>query len=198
MEQFAYLLAGAVLTWAFYFVQRRVERRPTVEAIDRNQKLLALKQGLEGANTSLDELRRFESRLIGTAEAAVRIADRYVSEVAEVARSGDETAFDEDAMNERAIASFRQADARLDGLVARLRAQLDGHGLDAFEAVHLGWRVYRERYARFIAESYSGGAAGGAIQPLIHAVTLESITAAWITELETQLGDDEGEDWETG
>src|SRR5690606_16113842 len=45
MEQFAYLFAGAVLTWAFYFVQRRVEKRPTVEAIDRNQKLLALKQG---------------------------------------------------------------------------------------------------------------------------------------------------------
>ena len=198
MEQPVYLIAGAVLTWAFYFIQRRVERRPTAEAIDRNQKLLALKQGLEGANTSLDELRRFESRLIGKAEAAVRIADRYVSEVAEVARSGDEAAFDEDAMNERAIASFQRVDARLDQLVARLRAQLDGDGLEAFEAVHLGWRAYRERYARFIAESYSGGASGRAIQPLIHAVTLESITAAWITELETQLGDDDGEDWDAG
>ncbi len=194
MEQLIYLLAGAALTWAFYFVRRRVERRRTVDAIDRNQKLLALKQGLEGANTSLDELRRFESRLIGKAEAAVRIADRYVSQVEQVARAGDDPDLDEDAMNARAIASFQRVDARLDRLVARLRAQLDGHGLAAFEAVHLGWLGYRERYARFIAETYSGGAAGGAIQPLIHAVTLESITAAWVTELETQLGD--GDEWE--
>jgi hypothetical protein len=188
MEQLAYLLAGAVLTWAFYFVQRRIERRGTTEAIDRHQKLLALKQGLASANTSLDELRRFESRLIGKAEAAVRIADRYVSEVAEVARWSD-AAFDEDAVNARAIAAFQRVDARLDRLVERLRAQLDGHGLAAFDAVHLGWLGYRERYARFIAETYSGGAGGRAIQPLIHAVTLESITAAGITEIETQLGD---------
>ena len=193
MEQLAYLLAGAALTWAFYFIQRRIERRGTTEAIDRHQKLLALKQGLASAHTSLDELRRFESRLIGKAEAAVRIADRYVSEVAEVARTGDPAAFDEDAINARAVAGFQRVDARLDRLVARLREQLDGHGLAAFEAVHLGWLGYRERYARFIAETYSGGAAGRAIQPLIHAVTLESITAAWITELETQLGDGDGD-----
>lgn len=194
MEQLIYLIAGGVLTWGFYFVQRRVERRRTVEVIDRNQKLLVLKQELEGANTSLEELRRFENRLIGKAEAAVRIADRYVSEVAEVARARGEAVLDEEAMNERAIASFLRVHARLDALVARLRAQLDGHGLEAFEAVHLGWLCYRERYARFIAETYSGGASGGAIQPLIHAVTLESITAAWITELETQLGDGDDED----
>ena len=58
MEQLAYLLAGAALTWAFYFIQRRIERRGTTEAIDRHQKLLALKQGLASAHTSLDELRR--------------------------------------------------------------------------------------------------------------------------------------------
>ena len=191
MEQLIYLLAGAALTWSFYFVQRRIERRGTVDAIDRNQKLLALKQGLESANTSLDELRRFEGRLIGKAEAAVRIADCYVSQAEQVARAGDDPGLDEDAINDRAIAAFRRVEARLDELVARLRGELDGHGLAAFEAVHLGWLGYRERYARFIAETY----AGGAIQPLIHAVTLESITAAWITELETQLGDgDDGED----
>jgi hypothetical protein len=45
---------------------------------------------------------------------------------------------------------------------------------------------YRDRYARFVSQSY----AGGAIRPLIHAVTLESITQLWSDELETQLGDD--------
>ena len=191
MEQLIYLAAGAALTWGFYFLQRRVERRGTVEVIDRNQKLLALKRELEGANTTLDELRRFESRLIDKAEAAVRTADRYVNAVVEVARAGDEAGYDEDAVNQRAIASCQRADSRLDGLVARLRGQLDGHGLQAFEAVHQGWLAYRERYARFIAETYSGGS----IQPLIHAVTLESITTAWITELETQLGDgDDGDE----
>ena len=54
MEQALYLVLGAALTWAFYFVQRRVERRPDVEAIDRHEKLLALKQGMERADVSLD------------------------------------------------------------------------------------------------------------------------------------------------
>ena len=190
MEQALYLLLGAALTWAFYFVQRRIERRDTVDTIERNQKLLTLKQGLEGAGTSLDELRRFERRLIGKAEAAVRIADRYVSQAEQVARESDEPVLDEAAMNRRAIASFQQVDDHLDRLVTRLRAALDGTSLAAFDAVHLGWLGYRERYARFIAEAYSGGV----IQPLIHAVTLESITAAWITELETQLGDGDGDE----
>ena len=89
-------------------------------------------------------------------------------------------------MNHQAIVEFQRVDARLDGLVAHLRRQLDGDSLATFEAAHSAWLEFRERYARFIAQSYSSGA----IRPLIHAVTLESITAAWIAELETQLGDD--------
>ena len=188
MEKIAYLLIGAVVTWGLYFIQRRLERRKTTELIERNQKLLNLKQGLEQASTNLDELRQFESRLIGKAEAAVKIAGRYVSQAGEVARHGDAiTAHDE--ISQQAVASFQQVDARLDDAVVHLRRQLDGDNLAAFEHVHLAWLSFRERYARFIAQSYSGGA----IQPLIHAVTLESITAAWIAELETQLGDDNAE-----
>ncbi|SKA16048.1 hypothetical protein [Novilysobacter spongiicola] len=189
MEQTIYLLLGAALTWAFYFVQRRVERRGTVDAIERNQKLLALKKDLEGANTSLDELRRFEGRLIDKAETALRIADRYVSQAELVARESDEPELDEEALNLRAIDSFQRVDARLDELVGRLCRELDGKGLVVFQSVHMAWLSYRERYARFIAETYSAGN----IQPLIHAVTLESITAAWVSELETQLGDGEAD-----
>jgi len=191
MEKIIYLLIGAAITWGLYFIQRRLERRSTAEAIDRNQKLLNLKQGLEQASTSLDELRQFEGRLIGKAEAAVKIAGRYVSQAGEVARRGDLVASDD--MSHQAIADFQRVDARLDDAVAHLRRQLDGDNLAAFEQVHLAWLAFRERYARFIAQSYSGGS----IQPLIHAVTLESITAAWIAELETQLGNEEEEAWAT-
>ena len=71
MEQAILVVLGAALTWAFYFVQRRVEKRRTTEAIERSEKLLALKQGLEGAKTSLGELQRFESGLVGKAQSAV-------------------------------------------------------------------------------------------------------------------------------
>lgn len=188
MEKIVYLLVGAAITWGLYFIQRTLERRKTTEVIDRNQKLLNLKQGLEQASTSLDELRQFENRLIGKAEAAVKIAGRYVTQAGEVARRGDAVTADDD-ISQQAIADFQHVDARLDGVVSHLRRQLDGDNLLAFEQVHLAWLSFRERYARFIAQSYSGGA----IQPLIHAVTLESITSAWIAELETQLGDDDAD-----
>lgn len=189
MEQAVYLLLGAALTWLWQLVLRRLERRGTSEAIERGAKLLALKQGLEGANTSIEDLRRFENRLIGKAETAVRIADTYVAQAEDLARQGLDGPFDRDDMNRQAIAAFVAMDARLRALVAHLRRQLDGDSLDAFDDAHAAWREFRERHARFVAHSYSGGA----IRPLIHAVTLESVTAAWITELETQLGDDEAE-----
>ena len=189
MEKILYLLIGAAITWGLYFIQRRVEGRRTSEAIERSQKLLNLKQGMEQARTSLEELRQFESRLIGKAEAAVKIAGRYVTQAGEVARHGDAALLAHDELSAQAVDEFRALDARLGELVVHLRAQLDVPHQDAFDEVHIAWLTFRERYARFIAQSYSAGA----IQPLIHAVTLESITAAWIAELETQLGHDEPE-----
>jgi hypothetical protein len=187
MEKILYLLIGAAITWGLYFIQRRLERRGTIELIERNQKLLNLKQGMEQARTNLDELKQFEHRLIGKAEAAVRIAGRYVSQAGEVARQQDGQGQDE--LSAQAMGEVRLLEERLDALVVHLRAQLDAGNQAAFDDVHAAWLAFRERYARFIAHSYSAGA----IQPLIHAVTLESITAAWIAELETQLGDDDTE-----
>ena len=187
MEQALYLVLGAALTWAFYFVQRRVERRPDVEAIDRHEKLLALKQGMERADVSLDDLRQFEARLIGQAETAARIADRYFTQAEHVARQVAVDDISDAQMQERAAQAFEAADARLRALVAHLRAQLDGEALATFENAHATWLELRERYAAFIAASY----AGGGIRPLIHAVTLEGITLGWIAELETQLGNGE-------
>lgn len=192
MEQITYLLAGAALTWAFYFVQRRVERRGTVDAIERKQKLLDLLQELEGADVSLDDLQRFETRLIGKAETAARIADRYFTRAEHLARQARTDDIDQAGIDRQALESFRRADARVGALVAHLRAQLDGEPLARFERAHAAWLEFRQRYAGFIAECYSGGA----IRPLIDAVTLESISWAWVSELEAQLGDESAADIE--
>ncbi|MGO4781279.1 lysozyme inhibitor LprI family protein, partial [Lysobacter sp. 2RAB21] len=64
---------------------------------------------------------------------------------------------------------------------------IDGEDLAAFEQAHQAWLAFRERHARFVSQSYSSGP----IRPLIYAVTMESLTVAWINELETQLGEDE-------
>ena len=89
-------------------------------------------------------------------------------------------------MNEQALSEFQRADERLATVVAHLRRQLDEETLAIFDDAHRSWLQFRDRYARFISQSY----AGGAIRPLIHAVTMESVTDLWINELETQLGDD--------
>ena len=150
MENFIYLLSGAALTWAFYFVQRRMERRGAVETIERNQKLLDLKQGLDQANTNLDDLRRFEQRLIGKAETAARIADNYFTKAEEVARQSDDAAVTQYDMNEQALSEFQRADERLATVVAHLRRQLDEETLAIFDDAHRSWLQFRDRYARFI------------------------------------------------
>lgn len=187
MESALSMLLGAALTWLWYFVQRRVERRDTSEAIERSTRLLALKRELDGAHTDLDDLRQFETRLIGKAETAMRIADRYVTQAENVTRFGLDEGAHHDDMNRQALEEFRAADARLARLVAHVRNELDEENRVAFERAQRAWIAFRECYARFVAQCYCGGA----LQPLIHAVTLESVTCAWINELETQLGDDE-------
>lgn len=197
MDHLLTLLLGALLTWSFYFVQRRVERRRASEAIVRSTQLLALKQGMDEAHVTLEELQAFEKRLVGQAETAVRIADTMVSRAESITRDNEDATVTHDDMTREAFDTLAQTNARLLRRVAGMRAQLDGDTLAEFDAAHAAWLDYRERYARFIARSY----AGGTVQPLIRAVTLDSLTAMWITELDTQLGvvgdfedDDEDED----
>lgn len=185
MEQLIFTVIGALLTWAFYFIQRIAERRGTVDAIERGKQLLALKQELDGAHTSVEELQRFENRLIGKAEHAARVADSYVGKAEAIARDQGDDAVSQNDMNRQAVAELGREQARLEALVAHLRDQLDGDGRAAFERAHEAWQTFRERHARFVAQSYSSGS----VRPLIYAVTMESITVAWINELETQLGE---------
>lgn len=186
MDQAVSLLLGAALTWAWYFVRRRVERRRSSEAIERSARLLALKRDLDGAGASIEDLRQLESRLIGKAETAVRIADRYVSQAEVVVRHAAIEPPWQDATHAQALARFQCVDARLGLLLAHMRRELDDDSLADFEHAHAAWLAFRERYARFVARCYCGGA----LRPLIEAVTLESVTEAWIDELQTQLGDD--------
>jgi uncharacterized protein YecT (DUF1311 family) len=187
MEQLIFTIIGALLTWAFYFIQRIAERRGTVDAIERGKQLLALKQELDGAHTSVEELRRFENRLIGKAETAARIAENYFGKAEAIARDSDDDGVSQADMSRHAIAELGREEVRLEGLVAHLRKQLDSDGLAAVEHAHQAWLAFREAHARFVSQSYSAGS----IRPLIYAVTMESLTVAWINELETQLGEGE-------
>lgn len=184
MEQAFLVVLGAALTWAFYFIQRTVERRRTTEAIERSRMLLALKQGLEGAGTSLGDLQRFEQGLVGKARTAVRIADSQLARAEEVVERGAVEVLQDDEFTAQARERLLFVDARLRRVVAHLRTQLDGESEAAFDRTHAAWLAFRDRHALFIAQSY----ARGPIRALIQAVTLESLTIAWTAELETQLG----------
>lgn len=184
MEQAFLVVLGAALTWAFYFVKRHVERHRTTEAIERSQKLLALKQTLEGARTTLGDLHRFEVGLVGKAQSAVSIADGIVTRAEEVIERGAVDVLQDDEFTAQARERLLLADARMRRVVASVRAQLDGEEQPAFDRAQDAWLSFRDRHALFIAQSY----ARGPIRALIQAVTLESLTTAWTAELETQLG----------
>lgn len=184
MDNVLMLLVGAGLTWLFYFVQRRTERRGTHEAIARNTQLLALRQNMVAAQVSFEELAQFERHLIGQAQSAVRNADRLVARAEVLSRDDTPPTRDRAALSHDAQATLARTDARLQAQAHAMRAQLDGEALAAFDTAHAAWLDYRERYARFIALAY----AGGTLAPLMRAVTLDSVTAMWITELDTQLG----------
>lgn len=185
MEKGILVVLGALLAWAFYFIRRRIEHRRTAEIIARSRDLLALKDSLQDSGTRVVDLRRFESGLVGKAHSAVELADDCLARAEEVVGRGAVELLHDDAFTAHARERLVFADARLHRVASNLRGHLDADGVSAFDRAHRAWVSFRDRHAAFIAQTY----ARGPIRSLIEVVTLESLTAAWTAELQTQLAE---------
>jgi len=185
LEKLLYAVLGSLIAALGFFLRRRIEQKPMLEQIDKQQKLLDLKNNLEASGTTLDDLKVLEDTIMGKANSAKTLAAAYQEQAVQIYAADHSEHMTQADMNRHATASFHRAEERLAALVEDLRQHLSGVSLDAFDNSQHAWLRYRETSADFQSSQYDGGS----IQPLIKASALESVTISRIVELEPLLVD---------
>jgi len=183
LDRLLFALFGSLLTALWFFVRRRVEQKPVFEQIDKNQRLLDLKQNLDASGATLDDLKILEDSILGKAQSAKTLADAYEDQALEIYAVDSSSHMTQAEMNQHAANSFYRADQRLREMIDSLRELLDTPMRNSFDQSQEAWLNYRQSSAEFQSAQYEGGS----IQPLIHASALESATISRIVELEPML-----------
>jgi len=183
LEKLLFTVLGVLLASLGYFVRRRLEQKPVMEHIEKNERLLELKHKLESSNVSVEDLSAFEDVLLGRAKAAARISIDYERQAEAIATSLQQDNLTQSDMNQLAVRALHLAEGELDTVIDQISSHLSGPEIETFLHSHNSWLEYRDSYAQFVADKYSGGS----IQPLVHASALEAATAARISELKLEL-----------
>ncbi len=177
------VLLGALLSAAGFVLKRRIEGRGTIEAVEKNEKLLSLREKLKASGTTIEELGAFEALLLGRAEDAAKVALEYEHRAVEAIELGTDHGLTQTDMNIRASESAHCADGRLMRLLAELEVFMGAEEATALREAQAAWENYREKHVAFCGEQYRGGS----IQPMIRGIAFESVTINRIVELDSGL-----------
>jgi uncharacterized protein YecT (DUF1311 family) len=182
-------LVLAILSWiastSSNFINRKVEKKPIFENIEKAQKLLCLQKELDQTKYTLEDLKHLEDALMGEADADRKLGSNYERRSDIIKRIELDTATTQTEMNIVAGQAYERAERRLESTIKELKEHFSDsdEGIKEIDVMNKAWEVYRKEHAEFVAKPYKGGT----IYPLIYASALESVTITRITELETLL-----------
>lgn len=177
------VLLGALLSAAGFIFKRRLEGRVTIEAIEKNEKLLSLRDKLKVSGTTIEQLSALEASLLGRAEEAAKVAIEYEHRAVEAIELGADRGLTQTEMNIRAGEAAHRADDRLKRIVAELEELLGREEVAALREAQMAWERYREKHVAFCGEQYRGGSS----RPMIHGIAFESVTISRIVEIDSEL-----------
>lgn len=155
----------AVLGLIGYLVHRYRSRAKSREQATYYSDLASLAGSMKEHGLSISDIEAVDA-LIRTKKRQSRTA-----EVAEELREPDRY-WTQAAMNMRAGAAARTADAQLDEALVSLSGFLSEDEEEALRATQEAWTTFRDRQADFAASEFEGGT----MQPLIRAAERESLT----------------------
>jgi uncharacterized protein YecT (DUF1311 family) len=181
IEKLLFVFLGALLSGGAFLLKRLIEGRPTLEVIERHEKLLSLRERLKSSGTSLEDLGTLEAALLGKAEAAEKIAFEYEHRLTEEIKSRPDHDLTQMELNLRAGEAAKFADNRLKHFINDLEKQLDAESVSTLHESQKIWELYRDKHVQFCGERYRGGS----IRPMIQSLTYESLTVNRLDALET-------------
>ncbi len=183
IEKVALVLLGILLSMGFYFIRRRIEKKPAMELIEKRQKLLDINRQMSEQGVSHEELAILEDIITGKKRAIESHREKAERETKPLIPEEEMEYLTQADMNARASENFENAKKRLETVVLELRSELDKEEEKAFNEAQRAWESYSVEQAQAASARYTGGS----IYPLIYLSELESITIDRVGRLQAEL-----------
>jgi uncharacterized protein YecT (DUF1311 family) len=153
LEQILLTLFIATLAVLGYFIKRQIERRPQLEELEHQERLLRLKQILVESPQITAQVKSLTKEALSTHRKSSSSRPRLHHDLEERLDSTTTQA----EMNEISMEAARRAREAIDDLEERIVDALPSHRKQYFRDAARAWRQYAEEYANFAASEYEGG-----------------------------------------
>ncbi|TCS34302.1 uncharacterized protein DUF1311 [Reinekea marinisedimentorum] len=183
IEKIGFVILGALLSWLFYFIKRRVENKPDLEKLDKHKKLLDIHKQMNDQDISIDGLAELELLLTGKAKAINQKNIALQAESAPLLEAGEIENLNQIELNERASRRVEQAKERMQKAIAGIDSRVGDFESQSLMSSQTEWESYSISQAEAAAASYREAT----IYPLIYLNELESLINERTARLQAEL-----------
>jgi uncharacterized protein YecT (DUF1311 family) len=183
LEKAILLVLGALVGALGYMLKRRLERKPMLEALDIQAKLLSINKEMRAQGLTPQDLSDLEKELTEKPRAIRKHAQQLEQAARPILEKPEGAFLTQAEMNARASDNLETAKLKMDQVLDELEPLLDDAERAALEKAHTAWESYSVEQAEAAAISYRGGT----IHPLIFLSELERLTVERTARLQADL-----------
>ena len=146
-------LLTSVLAGGGYLLKRNIERRPEIEDLEYQERLLKLKQLLSKDEGVTSEVKQLTHEALSSPSSASTKNIKFHKDLEERL----DKATTQSEMNEVAMEAARRAREAIDDFEERIVDALSQERKGYFRDAAKAWRTYAQEQANFVASEYHGG-----------------------------------------
>lgn len=182
IEKILLVFLGVVISSIGYFLKRYIEKKKSLETLERHQKLLTIKKELSEQKLTVEDLKLLESALL-TKKSKAALVEEIQGELPPIFEREEDEFLSQAELNMRASDNVKIAKAQLEKVYNELLFKTEDHERETLEKSQKTWGKYSIAHSKFSASGYEGGT----IYPLIYLSTLESLVVDRTALLQSEL-----------
>lgn len=182
-EKSLLLILGALVGAMSFMIKRRLERKPTLEALDVQARILAVHKEMKAQGLTKEDLSNLEIELITKPRAVQRFTGELEQATHPLLEATEGHFLSQAEMNIRASNNLDIAKLKMDHILDELKLLLDAPEHEALLKAQLAWESYCVEQAEATAVSYRGGT----IYSLIYLAEIERLTVERTARLQADL-----------
>jgi uncharacterized protein YecT (DUF1311 family) len=183
LEKALLIILGALIGALGYVLKRRFERKPTLETLDVQAKLLSINKEMKAQGLTPEDLSNLEKELTAKPQAAQKYVEELEQAALPLLEKSEGEFLSQAEMNIRASNNLDAAKLKMSHALSELQSLVDATERDALMSAQSAWESYCVQQADAAAISYRGGS----IYPLIYLSELERLTVDRTARLQADL-----------
>ena len=183
VEKIGLVLLGVIISAVGYFIKRKIENKPQIEALDKHKRLLDIHKQMNEQGIDLDGLKALEEKLIGKVAAIQSKTIILQSESVPLIKENESEDLTQMELNERASINLEKAKEKMQEAIAGIDSRVGDYESQSLMRSQIEWESYSVSQAEAAAASYREGS----IYPLIYYSELESLTNERTARLQAEL-----------